>query len=212
MRRTRARAARRIAIRHNEGMPIQIGGNSGHGFHEPLGLLSDCHRRIEHFLRVLITVGENASDGQLRAEDRGALQSALTYFETAAPKHTADEEESLFPRLRASADPDAQRALAVVQRLEADHETADAHHAAVNALCRRWLDEGQLQADEAAALREHLTALQALYQAHIAVEDRELFPAAARVLDAPALEQIGREMAARRGVPYRPPVENGLPR
>lgn len=191
-------------------MPIQIGGSSGHGFHEPLGLLSDCHRRIEHFLRVLITVDLNASGGPLRVEDRPALQSALTYFETAAPKHTADEEDSLFPRLRASGDPDAQRALAVVQRLEQDHKTADAHQAAVNRLCRRWLEHGQLPGADAAALREHLTALQALYQAHIAVEDRDLFPAAARALDAAALEQVGREMAARRGVPYRSPVENAI--
>jgi len=29
-----------------------------------------------------------------------ALASALRYFGEAAPKHTADEEESLFPRLR----------------------------------------------------------------------------------------------------------------
>ena len=33
-------------------------------------------------------------------ETRVALESALRYFREAAPKHTADEEESLFPRLR----------------------------------------------------------------------------------------------------------------
>jgi len=46
-----------------------------------------------------------------------------------------------------------------------------------------------------------------LYRAHIAAEDRDLFPAAARALDAPTLREIGREMAARRGVPYGPSVD-----
>jgi hemerythrin-like domain-containing protein len=181
-------------------MPIQIGGGPDHSFRQPLGLLSDCHRRIEHFLEVLITVDLEASGGRLGGEHRRALEGALTYFETAAPKHTADEENSLFPRLRASGDPDAERSLAVVERLERDHERADGHHTAVNALVRRWLEHDRLETSDAATLHEHLTALRALYRAHIAVEDQELFPTAARVLDAPALQQMGREMAARRGV------------
>jgi hypothetical protein len=42
--------------------------------------------------------------------------------------------------------------------------------------------------------------LKVLYQRHITVEDEELFPAAARVLDDAQLRQIGLEMAARRRV------------
>lgn len=181
-------------------MPLQIGGRTDHGFDEPLGLLSDCHRRIEHFLQVLVTVERRASGGLLDAECRHALDGALRYFETAAPRHTADEEDSLFPRLRASSDPAAARALALVERLHDDHAVADAHHETVHVLVHRWLDQDHLDAADAASLRQHLTALQALYQAHIALEDHELFPAAARVLDAPALRDMGREMAARRGV------------
>jgi hemerythrin-like domain-containing protein len=49
-------------------------------------------------------------------------------------------------------------------------------------------------------LRERLAQLQALYQRHIKVEDQELFPAAAQVLDRTQLRQIGREMAARRQI------------
>lgn len=181
-------------------MPLQIGGRTDHGFDQPLGLLSDCHRRIEHFLQVLVTVERRAAGGPLDVECRHALAGALRYFETAAPRHTADEEDSLFPRLRASGDPTAARALTLVERLQDDHAVADAHHETVNMLVHRWLEQGHLDAADATALRQHLTALHALYQAHIAVEDRELFPAAARVLDAPALRDMGREMAARRGV------------
>ena len=37
-------------------MLLKIGGPPEHGFDQPLGLLSDCHRRIEHFLFVLSTI------------------------------------------------------------------------------------------------------------------------------------------------------------
>ena len=52
-------------------------------------------------------------------------------------------------------------------------------------------------------LLAHLIALDNLYKGHIAVEDRELFPAAGRVLTADELGAVGREMAARRNVAYR---------
>ncbi len=191
-------------------MPIQIGQSPGHDFDEPLGLLSDCHRRIEHFLRVLVVVDAEAAGGPLTPPHRSALEASLRYFSVAAPKHTADEEESLFPRLRDSTDPAAAAAMVLVDRLEHDHDEADDHHAAVALLVQRWLAEDCLPPSEARELRERLAQLQALYQRHIIVEDQELFPAAARVLDRTQLRQIGREMAARRQVRpdiYRPGTE-----
>ena len=72
-------------------MPVQIGAPA-HNFSDPTGLLSDCHRRIEMFLRVLEGVAL-VIDRPLTGESRSALESALRYFREAAPKHTADEEE-----------------------------------------------------------------------------------------------------------------------
>ena len=184
-------------------MPIQIGQPVDHGFDEPLGLLSDCHRRIEHFLGVLATVAADGDGGPLSPEYRQALEGALRYFAVAAPRHTADEEVSVFPRLRASGDPAAAEALAALDRLEQDHEEADRHHAAVDELARRWLGVNHLRADDLEALRARIGRLQALYREHITIEDREVFPAAARVLDRAQIEAIGGEMAARRQVTRR---------
>jgi hemerythrin-like domain-containing protein len=181
-------------------MAITIGSRPDHGFDEPLGLLSDCHRRIEHFLRVLVAIDERAAARPLTDAERAELQAALTYFATAAPRHTADEEDSLFPRLRESSDPDASRALEQITRLERDHDEADAHHRVVDGLGRQWLADGSLVPRAALELRAHLTALERIYERHIAVEDRELFPAAARVLSASGLREIGREMRARRSI------------
>ena len=181
-------------------MPIQIGQPPGHDFDEPLGLLSDCHRRIEHFLHVLVVVDAELAGGPPTPAHRDALEASLRYFTIAAPKHTADDEESLFPRLRDSSDPAAAAAMMLVDRLEHDHDEADVHHAAVAVLVRRWLAEGGLQAGDSTELRERLAQLQVLYQRHISVEDQQLFPAAARVLDRGQLRQIAREMAARRQI------------
>ena len=179
-------------------MPIQIGQRPDHGFDEPLGLLSDCHRRIEHFLQVLIAVDAQASGGPLTADQRRALEASLRYFAVAAPKHTADEEASLFPRLRDTGDPSATQALSLLETLERDHDAADADHAAVDTLARRWLESDRLSAADAADLRQRLARLKALYDRHIAIEDKQLFPAAARMLTDAQIREVGREMAGRR--------------
>lgn len=179
-------------------MFLKIGQRPDHAFDEPLGLLSDCHRRIEHFLAVLTTLADRSRGGALSASERAQLEAALGYFATAAPRHTADEEQSLFPRLAQAKDPTPAGVLEVMRRLERDHDEADAHHAVVDRLVRRWLADNRLDEAGCTELCECLARLNAMYEAHIGVEDRELFPAAARTLSADELQAIGREMAARR--------------
>jgi hemerythrin-like domain-containing protein len=179
-------------------MLIRIGQRPDHGFDEPLGLLSDCHRRIEHFLHVLERIATRDNGGDLTPGGRADLTNAIAYFANAAPKHTADEEESLFPRLRASDDARAQEALAIIARLERDHARADAHHHVVDVIVRRWLAEGAIDAKAVTELRDRLAALRSIYEEHIGIEDRDLFPAAGRVLSSSEIHEIGREMAARR--------------
>jgi HEAT repeat protein len=69
-------------------------------------------------------------DRPLTDDARAALESALRYFRESAPKHTADEEESLFPRLRELQDPAIEKALATLDALEADHRKANTLEAA----------------------------------------------------------------------------------
>jgi hemerythrin-like domain-containing protein len=181
-------------------MFIRIGKRPDHGFSEPLGLLSDCHRRIEHFLQLLIDTTTRAAGATLTAPQRADLEAALSYFATAAPRHTADEEESLFPRLLACEGEAAAAATETIVRLEKDHLEADRRHIVVDVLVRTWLAEGTLDQDATAELRVHLSSLLAIYRDHIAVEDRHLFPAAARLLSFDQMSEIGAEMAARRGL------------
>ena len=183
-------------------MLLTIEGKRDHSFDEPLGLLSDCHRRIEYFLAVLASITDQVRGGTLTTAERRQLEGALAYFATAGPRHTADEEESLFPRLEASRQQDRELvdALELVRSLEQDHVDANAHHVVVDTIVRRWLDAGSLTGSDVNELEIRLTRLGALYRAHIEAEDRRLFPAAARILSKREVEEIGAEMAARRSV------------
>jgi hemerythrin-like domain-containing protein len=184
-------------------MPVSIGA-SENSFANPIGLLSDCHRRIEKFLQALLTVATRVAGGPLDAEQRRVLETALKYFREAAPKHTADEEEDLFPKLRQLASPRVSTVLADVDRLEAEHKTAEASHREIEALCGRWLDRNFLPAQDAAHLRRLLTFLSDLYRAHIRTEEEQVFPAAQAELSESELQTIGRRMASRRGVLFIP--------
>jgi hemerythrin-like domain-containing protein len=181
-------------------MPITIGARLDSPFTEPLGLLSDCHRRIEKFLGQLLAITEETRGGALNPARKEMLATALRYFQRAAPLHTQDEEASLFPRLRAVGGDEAEAALAKLEVLEADHRDADEAHAEVDALGWTWINGGRLTEPQTARLLELLTTLRETYRRHIAVEDNEVFPLAGRLISEEELTRVGREMATRRGL------------
>ena len=181
-------------------MPIVIGAKRESDFTNPIGMLGDCHRRIEMFLNVLLRLAELPHGQALDDEQRGALETALRYFREAAPKHTADEEDSLFPRLRRIESGDVRALLARIESLEEDHVCAEGSHDAVDSLGRLWLRNGGLSGEQASRLLMLLVQLRDLYRHHIATEDNEVFPAAAALSDTDR-QAIGSEMASRRGIP-----------
>lgn len=179
-------------------MPIALGTESQPGFDQPLELMKDCHRRIERFIDVLIRVIDETAGGALPDEHRRAIETALAYFAIAAPRHTRDEEDSLFPRMRKSSDPAVAEALERIESLEADHVVATRAHRRVDKIGRRWLENNAISSDEANEMRRTLGELHQAYDRHIRMEDEDIFPLAARVLTDGELEAIGTEMKARR--------------
>ena len=177
-------------------MPIQIGQPLESDFRNPLGLLSDCHRRIERFLNVLQSIAQEVNGEELNDEQRRAFEVALKYFRDAAPKHTLDEEDSLFPRMRNKQN----SALSLLEELHSDHESADRLHHGVDRLGLQWLAQGQLPPDDVKLLIEMITRLSETYARHIAIEDNQLFPLAATLLNRNELTAIAQEMAVRRGL------------
>jgi hemerythrin-like domain-containing protein len=179
-------------------MPVQIGAKA-HNFSDPTALLSDCHRRIEMFLGSLERVA-SVIDRPLIEEARAALESALRYFREAAPKHTADEEESLFPRLRQMRNPNVESAIQNLELLEDEHRLAGPLHAEVEELGQECLATGSLSSTKAAAFGKAIASLVSMYKQHISTEDNLVFPLAARLLSPADKAAIAAEMAARRKV------------
>lgn len=179
-------------------MPVQIGAKAHH-FTDPTGLLSDCHRRIEMFLQSIAAVAD-VIDQPATEEVQGALEAALRYFRQAAPKHTADEEESLFPRLRDIANADVTSALSKLDALEEEHRWANPLHDTFEQLGTKFLSDARLSREEIESFRAAIRDLQSMYARHINVEDAIVFPLAARVLSEDQKSVIADEMAGRRKV------------
>ena len=177
-------------------MGIQIGAKPDAGFDDPLGMLKDCHRRIERFLGVLCLVVERAPGRELTEEERAAVQAALSYFRAGGLRHTRDEEDSLFPRMRAAGIDPAE--IERVGGLEHDHRVADDLHNETDRLYTSWLENRRLEAAQESVLRQATQQLKALYATHIDVEEKQVFPCAAEHLDKAALAEMGREFQARR--------------
>ena len=173
---------------------IQIGAKPDSGFDDPIGMLKDCHRRIESFLQVLCLVAERAKGRRLSDEEAVAINSALSYFRTGGQRHTADEEESLFPRLRGHSAKEPEE----LDGLEEDHHRANELHAEVEELYQIWLGSGLLSEDNQKTLAQSTTELEAIYKAHIKIEEEVVFPQASRTLDENAIADMGREFRARR--------------
>jgi len=175
-------------------MAIQIGAKLDSGFDDPIGMLKDCHRRIESFLGVLSLVVERAQGRSLTDEERDGIESALRYFRTGGRRHTEDEEESVFPRLRQV----ASDALEQIDSLEEDHREADHLHDSIERLYSAWIESGSLSSTETASLLSETARLKQLYSDHIKVEEAIVFARAVQVLDSDAIAAIGAEFHHRR--------------
>ena len=166
------------------------------GFEVPLEMLSACHHRVERQCTTLRRLVPHLAAHGVDADARSAAAAVLRYFETAAPDHHADEENDLFPALIESmAGSDAVCIRELVAALTADHRQLEALWRRLRPLLQA-LAAGQPQP----LMASDVDPLLSLYAQHIAREDTELLPLAARLLDEPALATVGRAMRERRGV------------
>jgi hemerythrin-like domain-containing protein len=171
-------------------MDILLGGAAAPTFDDPLEMLKACHGRIQ---TQCATLKKLLAHLPLYGSDIQAQQAARTilrYFDTAGRHHHDDEEQDLFPLLLASPSAEAH---ALVKRLLGEHQVMDAAWQRLRS-CLPELANGT-SADLDAEAVEHFIAV---YDRHIALENSQLFPLAAKLLTATQLETLGKSMAARR--------------
>ncbi len=164
---------------------VQI-GESVATLANPLEHLVACHRRIEQRLATFVKAA-----AELEARPQQALEaiaSAIRFMDTNGVRHTEDEEESVFPRLRPSLSPEE---LAFVDQLEAEHLEAEGIYTALKALVP-GLPTGK---DTYLKLAERM---EAIYRKHIQAEEDLLLKLARRDLKAPEIDAIAAEMRTRR--------------
>jgi len=176
-------------------MGIQIGAKPDCGFDDPIGMLKDCHRRVERFLRIRCILPTRARGRALDIEEADAVKAALHYFRTSGIRHTADEEESLFPRLRAESLSGISEAL---DRLQGDRSTANQLHAIVDSIYNGWLAQGSLQPVDQLRLKTTTAEMEHLYKEHIQVEETIVFPPAVELFNCETIAAMGLELSIRR--------------
>ena len=173
-------------------MLIQIGRRGDPSHDDVVGSLLACHARIRAFtaLAQRMLAGEAAP-----AEVADAAARVERYFRVALPLHSADEELSLCPRLRAA--PVTPEVFDALSSMMDEHAPIDSLLAC---LLPRWAalarDPLELPA-LAAELARDTAELDRLFQAHLAREERVLFPAMREHLAGDELV-IRAEMVARR--------------
>jgi hemerythrin-like domain-containing protein len=145
----------------------------------PLDQLARSHERLREQIAALVALGHAAElDGE-------GLDDLVGWFEGPSARHEADEEESLFPRLRGAAVGDEIPAL--LDRLANEHRVHAGLHAEL------------ASARTVTAVAAIAAKLEQAYRGHMDLEEGQLFPAARSLLGAPDFEAISAEMEARRG-------------
>jgi hemerythrin-like domain-containing protein len=174
--------------------PVQIRPASGpEDSDDVIDALLGCHARIREFTELSLKLAKaSPAPGAAKA----AAESLLRYFAEALPRHEADEDLSLAPRLRAARAPDnVVQALDVVSKQHPDIDRV------IGRIAPLWeaiaKDEGQLAA-VAERLAQSTERIAVIWTPHLALEETVVFPAARALLDAKVLAEIRAEMRARR--------------
>ena len=168
-------------------------------FDHPLEMLHACHGKIKRQLETLQKLAKHLPARGCDQQAQQAAQGILRYFDTSGQFHHQDEEENLFPTLLAITAPDNAPMKALIERLLAQHVVMFAAWDDARAVLVKLAEGVNTPLPE--ALVEKLVSN---YTNHIQLEETELLPQAARLLNPQQTMALGKYMAERRGVKFPP--------
>jgi hypothetical protein len=173
------------------------------GFADPLMCWAACHQRAQRVALLLQRLFSHLNHRGPSDATRVTSAEVRRYLAEAAPRHHADEDVDLFPRLLCRFDqqgkdlPEAVPAVQAIERLGVDHRRLDDLWGRVR--------DALVHADHAPPTAEHASSVDEFvggFIAHHAVEEEIITPAARQVLQPQDLAEIGEAMAARRGTTW----------
>ncbi|MDO5653046.1 MAG: hemerythrin domain-containing protein [Brachymonas sp.] len=179
------------AIRLTE--PQRGGSTPAATFDDPASLLHACHDRVQERCDLLEKLRDHVKSHGADPQAIDAASNVLRYFDVAAPLHHEDEEKHVFPRLLASGDA---ALVQCAQTLQQQHTQMTAIWQTLRPLLIN------IQQGDASALLPQAQVVDdfvALYRAHIELEESHAFPAGFADMPADTRQQMGDEMAQRRG-------------
>jgi hemerythrin-like domain-containing protein len=163
-------------------------------FDDPIEMLSVCHGRMQHSLDTLRRLEAFLGTRGASEETASAAASILRYFDIAAPLHHQDEDEDVYPALRACVAEDDPLRL-TLDELHEEHQKLDELWAFLR------VDLQSIAAGDAVQLDGLLVRqFRDATQRHLAIEDSIVLPYAQRLLPADVRQAAGRAMARRRGL------------
>lgn len=171
-------------------------------FREPIEFLYGEHERIRRLCQWL----ERLAGDPAVPEARETAAAVLGFLESDLALHRADEEEDLFPLLRrrspkpphGSHDP----VIASLEVLEQEHRDDIEQGRTLRPALRRIA--GGARPSDPQLFVHYVRAFTRLQRGHQTMENNLVLPAALERLTADDLAELGRAMAARRGVTLEP--------
>lgn len=155
-------------------------------------LLLDCHKKIRAFSALAVTLSEREDVSPQEVSD--ACERCARYFTEALPLHVADEDESIVPRMKDSADGAVRAALLTMSDEHTRHRPMLSALLAALAAMR----ERGSTTETRSALAAIAPAIQREFEAHLQREETVIFTAIPSALSKQSQREIIGELRARR--------------
>jgi hemerythrin-like domain-containing protein len=167
---------------------------------DPIEHLRDCHQKIERSLVIVqnAVAALRLTEPVLRAEAAAALDYELALLRLLEDLHTQDEEQSLFPRLRAKVRGDSGDLQELMLSLESQHRQEEATFEALAACMRGFPGRpGERSEERLAQLESLVVQLAGLCGPHMILEDERLIANCRQYLTPTDIDEMRQEMRLR---------------
>lgn len=167
-------------------------------FDQPIAVLKHCHDKIRKQLKTMEKLLTHLQEFGANLDAKQGATAILRYFDEAAPKHHADEEEDLMPMLQNTATgEDAVRLSALIPGIRQEHRQMEALWDSLAQQLRG------ISAGDSAKLSEgDVQQFVGLYTLHMEKEETHIAPIAKKIFSPAQMAQLGQAMRSRRGIDH----------